>query len=397
MSLRELAAATGEELETLGRWQVLGLLSQELDRPVAAERVRLIRSLLARGASEEAIAAACESQGEVLSRLVLQSPTEHVGPRSIAEAADEVALDRYFLHRLLVASGLSDQTELFEEDVAMLRAAAAALSGGLPEDALLQLVRVYNDSLSRVADAESRLFHFYVHERLRADGLTGVELADAADAISTPLRKLNEPAILYFHAKAFQRAVRDDFLGHLVDAGSPLSDVLGQVPVTILFIDLAGFTVMTEIWGDRTAVAVVERLSDIVREAAAARSGRVLKQIGDEFMLAFSEPDAAVTVGLAVMAGVAALGRFPEVRLGANTGTALYREGDYLGAMVNLAARIADAAGPGQFLVSDALRAALEPMEGIRFDPLGPRALKNVASPVELYAVSSDHEDAPAV
>src|SRR3972149_4156889 len=57
------------------------------------------------------------------------------------------------------------------DDVAMLRQCKVALEAGFPEEALTQVLRVYADALGRVADSESRLFHFYVHQRLQTAGL----------------------------------------------------------------------------------------------------------------------------------------------------------------------------------------------------------------------------------
>ena len=293
----------------------------------------------------------------------------------------------------MVAAGLAEQGEVFEDDVEMLSIVATALNVGMPADALLQLVRVYNDALTRVAEAENRLFHFYVHERLKADGLEGSELAAATDAVSAPLRGLIEPIVLYFHRKAFKRALRDDFVVHLADDVARAGDgrvAVGEVPVTVLFIDLASFTVMTEVMGDSTAAAVVERFSDIVREVVGDCEGRVLKQIGDELMLIFQDEPSAVMAGLGVMARVAAEPQFPDVRLGAHGGTALYREGDYFGATVNVAARVAAQATRGQFLVTAAIANARLADHGIEFQAIGRRALKNVATPVELYEVTSD-------
>ena len=72
----------------------------------------------------------------------------------------------------------------------------------MPADALVQLERMYNDALTRVAEAETRLLQFYVHQRLGGEGLAGSELEAATEQMSAPLRGLVEPAVLYFHRKA---------------------------------------------------------------------------------------------------------------------------------------------------------------------------------------------------
>jgi len=54
---------------------------------------------------------------------------------------------------------------LDDDDVRALATLKLAEEAGFPEDALVQLARVYADALARVAEAEVRLFHFHVHER----------------------------------------------------------------------------------------------------------------------------------------------------------------------------------------------------------------------------------------
>jgi class 3 adenylate cyclase len=70
---------------------------------------------------------------------------------------------------------------------------------------------------------------------------------------------------------------------------------------------------------------VVERFGELVRDGAAACSGQVVKQIGDEFMLVFPTGTAAVRCGLAIRDLAAAEPRFPALRLGAHAGSVLYR------------------------------------------------------------------------
>ena len=390
LTIDELAAASGQPIARLREWEAIGLIAQEggTFSLEALERVRLIAFAADRGIAPEAIAKASRERGDVLAHYMeLAGPTQVRVGTSVEQAAEDAGIDVELVKRLLIASGLAEQGALYDEDGEMLRMLAMALAAGLPADALLQLVRVYNDSLTRVAEAENRLFHFYVHDRLKSEGLTGADLDAATAAVSEPLRDLIDPVVLYFHRKAFQRALRDDMVVHLAEEVGHDTEAVGAVAVTVLFVDLASFTVMTEVMGDATAVAVVERFSDIVREAAGACDGRVLKQIGDEFMLVFREEQHALSAGLAVMERVGAEPQFPDVRLGAHAGTALYREGDYFGATVNIAARVASQATRGQFLVTAAVAEAAQDDANISFVSAGRRDLKNVASPVALFEV----------
>jgi len=141
--------------------------------------------------------------------------------------------------------------------------------------------------------------------------------------------------------------------------------------------------------------AVVERFSHLVREAAGASDGRVLKQIGDEFMLVFPSSTQATACGSSIMAKVAGEDQFPDVRLGAHAGHALYRDGDYLGGTVNVAARVASQAVRGQFLVTDLIRQEIAAESGITFKAAGRRSLKGVGDEVELFEVVWSRPDRP--
>ena len=127
--------------------------------------------------------------------------------------------------------------------------------------------------------------------------------------------------------------------------------------------------------------------TDLVREAVASGDGRVIKQIGDEFMLVFPSAADAVSCGIDILTRIGREPRFPAVRLGAHSGTALFREADYLGATVNIAARVVDEATRGEFLITGVTRTAVGDLHGVSFAAAGSRNLKGVAEPVALFSM----------
>lgn len=305
-----------------------------------------------------------------------------------AEAAQRAGIDAATFERLWAASGLRDQSEAFEEDVEALHLVATALEVGLPVAALVQILRVLSDSLGKVSETMTRVFHLYVHERFRAEGLHGEELLAATESLAVPMFDLIEPAVLYFHRKAWERANREDLLLHVLEDTTPPAVVPGELVRTILFVDLSSFTPLTEVMGDAVAARIVERFSEMVRETALGCDGQVVKQIGDEFMLVFPTPASAVAFGVGMRTAAAAEPRFPALRIGANAGSVLYREGDYVGANVNLAARVTSAATRNQFLVTHAVAEA-SPTPDVRFRTVGTRSLKGIADDVHLFEVVS--------
>src|SRR5207249_4532872 len=166
---------------------------------------------------------------------------------SLEEAAELAGIDAELVRRLGDIIGLFGASEgIDRHDIEILRGWKIALEAGLPEEALFQLVRVYADALGRVAEAEARLFHFYVHERLRDGGLSGLDLHNATEAASRPMRQLIEPALLYFHRKGMATALREDMLMHLAEyaGGAERREAPAQLRLAIAFLDLASFTPM---------------------------------------------------------------------------------------------------------------------------------------------------------
>jgi adenylate cyclase len=157
---------------------------------------------------------------------------------------------------------------------------------------------------------------------------------------------------------------------------------------TFGFVDLAGFTALTEAHGDAEAVEMLDRFERIVRESIEP-AGELVKTIGDAVMLTWSDPKAAVeAVERLFKACVAAVG-LPLPRAGLHHGTAIERDGDYIGAAVNLAARVTDQAHGGQVLVTDEV-ARVAQAQGFSTVSLGPVELRNVTSAVELFELRLD-------
>ena len=135
---------------------------------------------------------------------------------------------------------------------------------------------------------------------------------------------------------------------------------------TVLFADLTGSTRLYEAAGDRTAADAIRQCLDVVRSAAEASGGRVVKTIGDELMAVFPDPDratqAATRMHLAVNALPAIEGQKLSLRIGFHAGPVVRRDDDIFGDTVNLASRLAAQATRGQVLTSADTVTKLTPM-----------------------------------
>jgi adenylate cyclase len=132
----------------------------------------------------------------------------------------------------------------------------------------------------------------------------------------------------------------------------------GDEEVAILFTDLAGFSTWALDAGDTMAVELLRRVAKQVEPVVAAHHGKVVKRLGDGLMAVFDDPEDAVVAALEsrdALAEVEIGGHRPRLRAGIHVGRPRSLGGDYLGVDVNVAARVAAAAGPGEVLVSDAV------------------------------------------
>lgn len=390
LSIDELSRRTDEPMERLRHWQSLGLIGgedSERFRAEDVERARLVQSFLRRGIGLETVVRAAESG--VMDRYVEYIPPGGSGSAySLAEVAEMIGLDIDLTRRLWEAAEVGERGEVCdEEDMSMLRYCRVALEAGFPEEALTQVLRVYSDALGRVADSESRLFHFYVHQRLKTAGLSGLELVDSIQAAGERINPLMEPAILYFHRKAMTRAAREEMVRDLEEEAGLLEEgeVPGQLRAAIVFVDLSSFTSLAEAMGDVKAAEVLARFSNLVRDAVSRWEGRVVKQIGDAFMLVFPDPRSAVACALEVEGRASKEAQFPAARSGVHWGPVLFREGDYVGSNVNIASRLAAEAKRHQVLVTGAVRNAAKDLDDVEFVRLEKRRLKGLAEDLDLF------------
>jgi class 3 adenylate cyclase len=395
--LRDLAERTGESIDDVERWYAAGLFDDSSCSAAAVERVRLIGALERHGIDLETIAEAMRNHDDVVNEFtkrltsdppVLVSPNDELAASGLAEDVVE---------RVVRAGNLEDALQSpTADDVAALQTIKTVVESGFPADALIQLIRVYSDAMDRIADAETRLFHLHVHQALRDSGLSGAELTATRDSISDQLEELIEPTLVYFHRKAWQRAMRYDFVIHMLEEiGVEVADSThGQLMRAVLFVDLSSFTPLTSVMGDVTAADILERFSVAVRQVVRQHDGMVVKQIGDGFMLVFLDVISAARAADALNRRLSTEAQFPAIHGGIHYGPVLYREGDYVGTTVNVAARLLAEAGRHETVLTAAARRQAGELPNIAFHPIGSHHVKGVDEPLELYRLESA---APAV
>lgn len=386
ISLTEASRRAGVPASTLKRWAEEKVLPVRRGRwtAAAAAQARVVARMRERGHSLEELKQAGR-EGRLAFGFVEELLPEREELVTVEDAARETGLEPELVERVLVILGtpLGRERRLSHDDLMALRHIARVLAAGLPLVALLQLVRVYVQSLRRIADAEVRLFHLYVHEPMIRDALPELEIAEEMGELAGNVLPLAAPLTEYLHRRYLRFFLEQDVVGHMeTDLDAPAVSELGQVPVTLCFIDLTGFTRYTEEEGEREALDVVENFVETV-EATLPPEATVVKTIGDEVMVVSPEPTA-----LTVWA-VGLLERFPDrprPRVGIHHGEAVYRDGDYFGTQVNLAHRVVGRAQAGEVLVTDSVTGSLGE-RGLACEPIGEVHLKGFPAATPLYLV----------
>jgi adenylate cyclase len=156
---------------------------------------------------------------------------------------------------------------------------------------------------------------------------------------------------------------------------------------TFIFADIAGFTALTEAHGDEEAVKLVEEFAEAVEAELPPVRGEHIKTIGDALMLRIPAPGDEVLLALRIANDLIAEHGAPAVRVGLHHGPAVERNGDYFGASVNLAARVSALASGGEVLLTGQTAALVPDLEGVLYESRGRQTLRNVAEPIEIFAV----------
>jgi adenylate cyclase len=137
----------------------------------------------------------------------------------------------------------------------------------------------------------------------------------------------------------------------------------GEVDVAVMFTDIAGFSSWALEAGDELALALLRDVSEAIEPPVTVRRGEVVKRLGDGLMAVFWDAPSAAAAAFEARERAEEIdvdGYVPRLRTGVHLGRPRRLGGDYFGVDVNIAARLVEAAAPGEILVSDPMLAALD-------------------------------------
>ncbi|HEY7761937.1 MAG TPA: adenylate/guanylate cyclase domain-containing protein [Actinomycetota bacterium] len=393
-SLETAADRAGVEPGEIARLTELGILSNDAGYSDAdVRRLQVARALERAGLELESLADLLQ-EGSVSLRFLDEAGSTVFAALSdvtFAELSERsgVPLEMLTLLREVTGGQAPRPGERVREDeLEILPLVSYQVELGFRGDAIERALRVYGDSLRRVAEAEAEWWRSEVQAPLLERGVHADELGHRAAEISPRLSRATDRALVaIYHAQqmhVWSANIVDGITAALEQAGMHTRDE--QQPA-MCFLDLTGFTQLTQELGDAEAARTIERTNRIVRPISVRHDGLPVKWLGDGVMFHFPDPGAGV-LGAIEMVEALADAELPPAHVGLHAGPVVRQEGDYHGQTVNLAARIGEFARPGEVLVSRAVKEASDP-ELVTFQEIGRVDLKGISGAVELYTATS--------
>ena len=391
--LTEAAERSGlseAELQRLVDLRIVQPHAGERFTPGDLRRAALISSLVASGVPVDDLAAAIRDGAvsfDFLDAPAFERFSSHSG-RTFAEMAEERGVPIELLMFVREASGSvppKPDDRMRDDEMPYVEMIANTLEGGFRTATIRQMIRTQSDGLRRIAETESITWRSDVIEPAMQRGARVDELF--AGEYSDRMAALTERAVIAMYhlqqARAWSAGIIEGVEQQLAAAG--LHSRL-EHPPAMCFLDITGYTRLTQERGDAAASQVAEELGEVVRQASVHHGGRPVKWLGDGVMLHFPDPGSGVMGALDMVDAIVKAG-LPPAHVGLHAGPVIFREGDYYGQTVNLASRIADYAQAGEVIVSQSVVDAAGGAP-VTFRGVGPVELKGVASAMELYAAA---------
>jgi adenylate cyclase len=291
--------------------------------------------------------------------------------RTYRQVSQDTAIPLETLGAVLEAMGFArvgPDEPMREDELEVVPVLRLGLASGIFDVAwLARLGRAHVEGLRLIVTAWGEAYQARFEGTLLASSGDQPTAMTRAAQLGVAFEPLVDPMLLAIYRRQqelnWTEGLVERIENELEAAGEPGRP--GRVPA-MCFLDLVGYTRLTEERGDAAAAGLAETLALLV----------------DGVMVYYREPAGAVRSALELVEEVPEAG-LPPAHVGVAAGPVVIQGGDYFGRTVNLAARIASRAGPGQVLVSDRV-AESAPPEGVALVELGELRLKGFARPLRL-------------
>jgi adenylate cyclase len=365
-SREETAERAAVDPSYLVRLVDLGVfLPVEPDRfsPGDVRRVLMAKSLEDAGITLEEVAAAIRRGAlslDFLDAASFERFAAHAA-ETFQQVSDRTGIPLELLMVIREAIGMaqpSPDDRLRDDEMAIVPFIELQIAEGFRPVAIERLLRVQGDGTRRIAEQEAAWWNSEVIEPAMAAGKASEEIAniDLADR-SAPLSE--QTVLAMYHAQQ-ARAWTANIIGgfEMLMAKAGIYSRLERLPA-ICFLDITGYTRLTQERGDDAAADLSATLARLVQRTSVQHGGKPIKWLGDGVMFHFRDPGPGVRAALEMLDGLAAAG-LPPAHVGLHAGPVLFQEGDYFGQ-------------------TDASEE-----KGITFGDIGPVELKGVSGTVHL-------------
>ena len=388
--LADLAGTTAAEVERLVELGILATrdgtgLFRESDVP----KVRLATACERAGLPMEGIVSAIRA-GRLSFSFLEGLPFRRWAVRSgrtYRQVSQDTGIPLETLREILEAMGFtwtSADEPIREDELEVVPLIRLGFSSGLLDQAWLSRVgRVYAEGMRLAAHVENEAYAARFEEPVLASGLGQRQAMERAAEIAGEFLPLIDRALMAVYRRQQELIWTEHQVLNIEAALEEAGAIVRPERVPAMcFLDLAGYTRLTEERGDAAAAALAESLAVVVDRSARGQGGTPVKWLGDGVMLHFREPAGAVESALAMVRRVPEAG-LPPAHVGVAAGPVVVQGGDYFGRTVNLAARVAARAQGGQVLVTGAVAEASAP-DGVTYSDLGALQLKGFTAPVRV-------------
>jgi adenylate cyclase len=393
LTAADLAGLAGVTEAEIGRMVALGVLvPREGAAPFLAgdmQKVRLAMACERAGLPMDAIAAAIRG-GRLSFAFLEAAPYQRwaqPSDRTFRQVSEETGIDLDTLREALEATGFAwtSPDEPIREDelevVPLLRLGLA--SGVLDRTWITRVGRAYAEGLRLAAQVENEAYRARFEEPVLASGLGQRQAMERASELAGQFIPLVDRALMGIYRRQQELIWTEHQVLNIETALEEAGAIArpGRVPA-MCFLDLAGYTRVTEERGDQAAAELAAGLAVLVERSSRPRGGTPVKWLGDGVMLYFRDPPGAVTASLELVHQVPAAG-LPPAHVGVAAGPVVVQGGDYFGRTVNLASRVAAHAQAGQVLVTAPVAEAAA-TDGVTYAELGDLRLKGFTAPVRV-------------
>jgi adenylate cyclase len=392
LSRQEVAERAGVDPGHVDRLVELGILTPDAGdgfSPGDALRARWLRSLERAGVPLEGLAVAVRDGVLSFAFLDVGAYDRFAGlsGTTFQQLSAQTGIPLELLMVVREAFGFAEprpQDHVHHNELSLVPLIQLQLARGFRPVIVERWLRVCGDSLRRIAEAEAAWWTSEVETAMVASGMTEGEMLQAQADLGSQMTPLIEQVLLAVYHGQQEHTWSQVFVEH-VEGALEAAGLYRRLerPPAMCFLDLTGYTQLTEERGDEAAAELAARLAGLVRRSAQEHDGLPVKWLGDGVMTYFPAPADAVLAALE-MAEVVVRQGLPPAHVGIHAGPVVVQDGDYFGRTVNLAARIAEYARPGEVLVSQEV---VEVAAGgpVTFTEIGPVQLKGVAGMLRLY------------